>query len=65
MTFWPTSVILSVSEVLTTSMPGAGALGISLVDGGDSGGGVSPGGVPEAVAVLVSPVESRSACVTS
>ncbi len=63
MTFWPTSLISSVSEVLTTSMAGAGGVGTTTVDGGDSGGGVPPGGVPVAVAVLVTSPESTSSCV--
>ena len=41
------------SAVLETVSAGAGVTGISTVDGGDTGG-VPSGGVPVAVAVLLS-----------
>ncbi|WP_236610929.1 hypothetical protein [Microbacterium sp. UCD-TDU] len=48
----------------TMLTPGAGTTGISVVDGGETGG--SPvGGVPVAVAVFDTLPESTSACVST
>ena len=47
----------------TIAMPGAWAAGTVAVDGADSSGVVDPGGVPCAVAVLVTDPASTSACV--
>ncbi len=57
-------MIVDRSDDFTTDRPGDGSDGTSTSDGGDTGG--SPdGGVPVAVAVLVTPPASMSAWVTT
>ena len=59
----PAAVIVDRSADFTTVIAGCGSPGICTVDGGDTGG--SPdGGVPVAVAVLVSRPASTSAWVS-
>ncbi len=59
----PAAVISVRSAVLATVRDGAGGTVTIAVDGGDTGGSVSPGGVPVAVAVFVIWPASMSACV--
>ncbi|RAO54615.1 hypothetical protein LUPAC06_04548 [Micromonospora saelicesensis] len=61
----PTAVMDAVVEVFVTAIDGVSpAAGTVSVDGGEVTGVPPPGGVPRAVATLVTPSLSRSAWVT-
>src|SRR5918999_1271175 len=57
------SVSSTVPARLSSAMAGAGGVGVDVVSGGLSTGG-PPGGVPVAVAVLLTEPAMMSACVT-
>ena len=64
---WSTarSFMAASSAVFTTVMPGVGSMVTMTVDGGETGGGVLPGGVPVPVAVLLMDPASTSAWVAT